>query len=79
MSENWQVFKVSELNSIAFECPHCKTTIAFTADNEIICQQQRMCPGCNREVPGVGIVLDLYRRLQREAQRVPVVLRARIG
>ena len=76
MSEKWQTFKLEELAVISFECPNCKTQIVFRADADIVSQQDRMCPGCNREIPNVGSLLALYRRFYQEG-KATVTLRVR--
>lgn len=68
MSEKWQSFKLGELASISFECPNCKTQVVFGAEGEIISQPERMCSGCNKELPNVGTLLSLYRRFYQEGK-----------
>ena len=82
MSEHWQLFTISELNTIGFQCPHCKTTILFAADGDVVSQQARNCPGCNKEMQGVGKMLTVYRQFCQENARlsqdgIGVTLRAK--
>ncbi len=82
MSENWQVFKPEELDTISFMCPNCKTVMVFPASGEVA-GRQRNCPGCNKEIPGAGELLRLYAAFHREAtkeqhQQIAVSLRTRV-
>jgi NAD-dependent SIR2 family protein deacetylase len=76
MSEMWHVFRLEELSTITFECSECKTQITFDAEAEIIRQQTRMCPGCNKEIPDVGALLALYRQFY-EKGKSKVILKAK--
>lgn len=83
MSENWLVFKLEELDTIAFECPNCKTRVLFSAKGDGIGDLARTCPGCNKEIPGAGSLLNRYRNLYREGTsenglKTEVTLRARV-
>jgi hypothetical protein len=76
MSESWQTFRIEELDTIVFACPQCKTEITFKAGADILSRQERPCPGCNREMPDVGLLLSMYRQFYERA-RGKVVLRAK--
>jgi hypothetical protein len=76
MSETWHVFKLEELDTISFDCPNCKTQITFGAQGEIITQAQRMCPGCNKEVPDAGSLLSIYRQFFQQG-KTKVTLKAK--
>lgn len=68
MSETWQVFRLEELDTISFECPNCKSVVTFHAEGEIVGQAQRMCPGCNKEIPDAGSLLSTYRQLYQRGK-----------
>jgi hypothetical protein len=76
MSEKWQTFKLAELAVISFECPECHTQIVFNAEADIISRPEKMCPGCNKEIPNAGTLLSIYRKFYQEG-KTSVTLRVR--
>lgn len=79
MSETWQVYSLEELDTITFECPRCKTSVTFSVKEEIVTRSraERMCAGCNNEIPDAGTLLNLYRTLYVNGKS-KVLLRAKI-
>jgi predicted RNA-binding Zn-ribbon protein involved in translation (DUF1610 family) len=67
MSETQDIFDVSELNTISFKCPDCRTEVIFRADEQPDGSLSKNCPACHKEIPNAGHVLALYRGFYTQA------------
>ena len=77
MSETQDVYNLSELNTISFECPHCNTEMTFRADRDDGKGQQIACPSCNANIVGAGATLDAYRKLHADVKRIGLAVKVR--
>jgi predicted RNA-binding Zn-ribbon protein involved in translation (DUF1610 family) len=77
MSETQDVYSLTELNTISFECPTCQTEMIFRADSDYGKGQQKSCPCCNVDVVGVGAILDAYRKLHADVARIGLTVKLR--
>lgn len=75
MSETQDVYSLTELASISFECQHCKTELVFRADRPEGKGNPVTCPCCNLDVVGAPKLLAAYKALYAEAKGLGIVVK----
>jgi transcription elongation factor Elf1 len=61
MGERHEIFEVTELEVISFECPTCGTEIAFKASTSTEIGTPQHCPACNENLRSFSLAVKLYR------------------
>ena len=77
MSETQDIFSVSELDTISFECPECHTEVIFRADEGPDSGRSKSCPSCNKEIPNAGHLLAQYRGFYTQSKALKTLVRLR--
>jgi predicted RNA-binding Zn-ribbon protein involved in translation (DUF1610 family) len=70
MSEKYEVFAISELGVISFQCPICKTEVLFDLNTSTTFGAPYVCPTCRTTHTQIGNFLASYRDMFQRASEV---------
>jgi len=78
VSEHSELFEISELSVISFECPACKTEVLFRLDTPTTFGAPYVCPTCRETFPEIGNFLARYRELYGLAKGIGERMKLRL-
>jgi hypothetical protein len=76
MSETQDVYNLSELGLMSFEC-RCGTEVTFQVGKRLGSGNPVTCPNCNENITGANLVLDAYAKLHAEATKLKISVKLR--